>query len=641
MGIEGQYGKWLKQQYPKAFINTQKSGHGQNRQSARQSVNHLYIDLNAFLHKIPLHAFKSEKSICLSLFSCLTRVIKQYDVNKSIYIAMDGVAPVSKFFVQRLGREHKIMLDIRKNAVGQKSKGVVFTPYTRIMNQTALWLEYYAFKHLLRAKYAGLCMYIDSALIAGEGEHKILKHLRSLSTVAGGNKKFPSNRQQDLKQESVAIVGTDSDIYVQLMMNSQLLDRFSDVYFDNPTMFPDKSTLGRFSLKSFKQELAIDMRNKCQNPIDSDSLLKDFAALSLLVGNDYLPKVRGLKINSLYDGYIKFRNQKDSVQQQLRVWDAKKQCFNIQHLKTICTIVSKSFSKYALEKLRFVGPQAEEDSIEEELEVEDNVTIDLEDSPPSDTDNDEQEALSNLPAEEDDDQNNDMNNQQSQSNPLDVIDDACLLTNYIKDNKLWYKPDLPAYLQGLNFVGKVMSTGQVPCNSFEYRPRMGISLLDIIECQDMKAKECNTRQKLDGLNHVMGHVALIPFIPLVTDHLFDSGQAKIAIKLTQTLMSRMQTDGVDYSDGTLPAELLSKTLVEVSEQFSDSDSLHCKSHYGILKFTRKWSKDNGKLVNMPSNVPVPKVVFEDNSQSLEAIYIQGDSHNIYRQELLSKYNNKA
>ncbi|KAI3631755.1 hypothetical protein MIR68_010228 [Amoeboaphelidium protococcarum] len=639
MGIEGQYGKWLKQQYPKAFINTQKSGHGQNRQSARQSVNHLYIDLNAFLHKIPLHAFKSEKSICLSLFSCLTRVIKQYDVNKSIYIAMDGVAPVSKFFVQRLGREHKIMLDIRKNAVGQKSKGVVFTPYTRIMNQTAQWLEYYAFKHLLRAKYAGLCMYIDSALIPGEGEHKILKHLRSLSTVAGGNKKFPSTRQQDLKQESVAIVGTDSDIYVQLMMNSQLLDRFSDVYFDNPTMFPDKSTLGRFSLKLFKQELAIDVRNKCQKPLDSNSLLKDFAALSLLVGNDYLPKVRGLKINSLYDAYIKFRNQDSSVEQQQRVWDAKKQCFNFQHLKTICTIVSQSFNKYALDKLRFIGPQAEEYQIEEELEVEENVTIDLEDSPPSDTDNDDQEVFSNLPADEDDDLNNDMGSKQS--NPLDLIDDACLLTNYIKDNKLWFKPDLQAYLQGLNFVGKVMSTGQVSCNTFEYRPRLGISLLDIIECQDMKARECNTRQRLDGLNHVMGHVALIPFIPQVTDHLFDSGQAKIAINLTQTLMSRMQTDGVDDSDGTLPAELLSKTLVEVSEQLNDSDSLQSKSQFGILKFTRIWSKDNGKLAIVPSNISVPKVVFEDDSQQLEAIYIQGDSHNIYRHELLSKFNNKA
>ncbi|KAI3631667.1 hypothetical protein MIR68_010140 [Amoeboaphelidium protococcarum] len=61
-----------------------------------------------------------------------------------------------------------------------------------------------AFKHLLRAKYAGLCMYIDSALIAGEDEQKILKQQRSISITNGG-RKTPSVGKQDLKLKAVVI----------------------------------------------------------------------------------------------------------------------------------------------------------------------------------------------------------------------------------------------------------------------------------------------------------------------------------------------------------------------------------------------------------------------------------------------------
>lgn len=198
-----------------------------------EDIKALYIDANCLFHpqcfKI-LELYKDLKDYDKLVKKMIKRIIDYIDylirfINPSdlVYIAVDGVAPVAKINQQRSRRFG--YANNYKHAVYQKYKipyndtwsNIVITPGTEFMHKLHLEIKkYYTNKIASNTdKAVTYKMIYDSYHTPGEGEHKILQHI----------KKYSNN-----DNKSIIIYGMDADLIFLAMaskMNSIYLLRES------------------------------------------------------------------------------------------------------------------------------------------------------------------------------------------------------------------------------------------------------------------------------------------------------------------------------------------------------------------------------------------------------------------------------
>ena len=93
---------FLKQSFPNAFVKLHKG----------QVLNfdHIYFDLNALVHRALRISDNEEKAIRL-LFSFLDRILKAFQPTQSVFLALDGPAPMAKLLTQRRRRLASVRFD--------------------------------------------------------------------------------------------------------------------------------------------------------------------------------------------------------------------------------------------------------------------------------------------------------------------------------------------------------------------------------------------------------------------------------------------------------------------------------------------------------------------------------------------------
>jgi len=259
MGIKD-YHKWMKATYPCAFSNYW-----------LPTYDNLYIDINFALHWSHYGA-KSEADIFRRLFFFLDKIIAEIAPSSSIIIASDGQAPLAKLLLQR---ERRVTISKTMTPSELKTSTLIFTPGTTFMDSLKQKLKPYFAKieHVYGVKthyYIGC---------HGEAELKIKRELM---------KNIDDDIATNVPNTHV-IVSNDADVIA--MFGALDESAYNRIFIFCDIKKPEIISMGSLMHNHFK---------KYGNHINSGL---DFTLISILLGNDYLPKLSYTNLDKLWDSY--------------------------------------------------------------------------------------------------------------------------------------------------------------------------------------------------------------------------------------------------------------------------------------------------------------------------------------------------
>ena len=282
-------------------------------------INNLYFDMNCLIHPCVRNIMKKypelvkkhnliqitkqydnediatdfEKEIYKEIDTYLDKLINFVNPDNLIYLAIDGVAPRAKMEQQRMRRFRSIKVNqMRKQILDKYNiEEVTFdtnciTPGTVFMLKLSNHLKEYIDK-----KYNELevSFYLDDSNNIGEGEHKILQHMK-----------------QYAKDKINCVYGLDADlIMLSLVSGCKTYLLRESVHFGKV----DMNKLLLFDVDKFSNCLFKDIKVKLESniepgsdddsfvEIEKDRIIKDYICLCFLIGNDFLPPLVAIDIN--------------------------------------------------------------------------------------------------------------------------------------------------------------------------------------------------------------------------------------------------------------------------------------------------------------------------------------------------------
>ena len=253
MGIKD-FHKWMKSQYISAFKTKWLS-----------SYDHVYIDLNFALHNCSYKA-KNINDIYERLYIFIDGVLHMTLPRVSLVLGADGPAPLAKLLLQRKRRLTK--------SRGQETidgvSSIIFTPGTQFMDTLESGLKPYT--DFIKKIYN-----IDILFEINNDDEAELKLKR---TMMKNIKLYPNN--------SHVIITNDADVIVMLMT------------------LPDLTKIYVYE-KGFQNSETISMGKLLLLHVEKVSCSfypnLDFSAMSIFMGNDYLPKINFITLEKLWASY--------------------------------------------------------------------------------------------------------------------------------------------------------------------------------------------------------------------------------------------------------------------------------------------------------------------------------------------------
>lgn len=255
MGIKD-YHKWMKENHPSAF-----------QHKWLDFYDHIYIDINFALH-YSYYGTKNQNQILYKFFSFIEKIMLLMHPRKTITIANDGAAPIAKLLLQRERRANSCRCD---DICDLESSSLIFTPGTEFMNTIQEKLEIFMKK--IKMIY---CIDIDYMIgCEGEAELKLKKKM------ADNNKKYPDDTH--------IIISNDADIIA--MFGTFDINSYSKIFICSNVKDIEIISIGKL----------MDNHTKKYGLTKNFGL--DFTLLSILVGNDYLPKIKFSDLSKLWNSY--------------------------------------------------------------------------------------------------------------------------------------------------------------------------------------------------------------------------------------------------------------------------------------------------------------------------------------------------
>ena len=247
--------------------------------SEKTTVDHLFIDSNCLLHVAAQHVFNygqnkrifypynflsfsdKEKLVFDLYFKKILELTHRVVPKKSLFIAVDGVAPVAKQLQQRQRR-----FIAAKSSEDAEFDSNSITPGTLFMFRLKKYMHH-AIKNALDLGLFGiqnLHVYFSSPNVPGEGEHKLLMYIRQNTKI---------------HNDSMCIFGPDGDLIMlclALSTNVQKLWLCREDFLD-----PFKYNL--VNISKLKEQVLTKMNG---------NNIYDFIVLGFLLGNDFLPRIK-------------------------------------------------------------------------------------------------------------------------------------------------------------------------------------------------------------------------------------------------------------------------------------------------------------------------------------------------------------
>ena len=323
------------------------------------------FDMNAILHTTLRRAKSADDAIKLC-YAKLHATLRHVPPGSAVLLAVDGPAPVAKIATQQ--RRRRKAYSKREAATPAKKQQVIsslaITPGTRFMQSFEAALIYFAYSELACYRARGLTFWVSGADVPGEGEIKLLGALRQIEaeraqrerarlarTAAryGASATSPaaeaSRAERPRQRPGVVLVGQDGDLVLQALtlraswqvsvlrdLPPSRDDRASVISLDNlcSNLGLGDANLGLGAANlSLGDDLGLGAANlglgvgpareggggttlegsAAQAAPAPDALAPplDLIALSCLMGNDYLPKVREANFERCWGAYTALR----------------------------------------------------------------------------------------------------------------------------------------------------------------------------------------------------------------------------------------------------------------------------------------------------------------------------------------------
>ena len=318
---------------------------------------HLYLDFNGAMYQVIKPEIKTDDTLILHILEYLDNLIKFFNIEQDddsfinnvtqLYIAIDGVPPRAKMVQQRDRRFHSICRKNKTNKINEqygnnKDKTNInnnidtnmITPGTVFMEKISKAIN----EHLsTKDMYKNIDVFFNDWSIPGEGEHKILQHLRRMPT--------PENTK-------TVIYGLDGDL-IMLSLASKIdnlylvreayeYGQYAIYHEGYPYLFLDMNCLK----KALIEELCVKMTKPFEyiTPIEISRFIDDYIVLTMILGNDFVPKTPwyGLSnkgYDALLNSYFEVHNGTEcSLNDELR-WLVNRENSKI-NIHMLCDIFS-------------------------------------------------------------------------------------------------------------------------------------------------------------------------------------------------------------------------------------------------------------------------------------------------------------
>ena len=289
MGVPS-YFKWIYDNH-RATLLSYKCPH--------KEVSSLYLDFNCLIHPACKERVGlNQKEMLQNVEKYFRAIVDFVKPTELIYVAVDGVVPVSKMEQQRKRRfrsaSDKIFLDSLKKKYDMKCDKNDFnmiSPGTTFMKKLDKML------HSLKFDTKVI---ISGSNVPGEGEHKIMEHIRSCEN-----------------EGPIVVYGLDADLIFLCLVNfkNQL------ILVRESTFFGAKSGQGYLYVKI--PELRLLLHNSLapkeqHSELDTSPYVQktmvDYAYMCFLHGNDFLPHIPSMLIREgaldiVIEAYKKIRSK--------------------------------------------------------------------------------------------------------------------------------------------------------------------------------------------------------------------------------------------------------------------------------------------------------------------------------------------
>lgn len=371
MGVPAFY-RWLSEKYPKIVQDVLEervnvcniNGNGAvtpllpmdwtGPNPAGLECDNLYIDMNGIIHPCS-HPEQgpqpqTEEEMYENVCQYVDRLVRAIRPRKLLYLAIDGVAPRAKMNQQRSRRFRAaqearelaaLESHVRQELVGSGQQvpeikkaawdSNVITPGTPFMLRLADFVRFYIRKRISQDKsWKNLRVIFSDASIPGEGEHKIMAHVRLQRAQPGYNPNTVHvlhGLDADLimlalatheahfyiSREEVLFGRKSQEMKEQRQLESGFLDAQKQL---DEKVGPDAMSLlinqnkplQRISIPILREYLAVEFAQllyprSLPFPPSLERLIDDFVFMCFFVGNDFLPHLPSLDIR---DGALDF-----------------------------------------------------------------------------------------------------------------------------------------------------------------------------------------------------------------------------------------------------------------------------------------------------------------------------------------------
>ena len=301
------------------------------------TTDNLYLDLNCGIHYccrevLKEHPYSKQKQNSIE-HRMIQNVVKYIEIlvkfsnpQELLYIAIDGPAPKAKMVQQRQRRfkkfyeRHQIEKIQAKHGIDTEKTEEwdtnCITPGTIFMDKLATYLKKSLPKNPL---LKNIKIIINDSNIPGEGEHKLLHHLKSNYQEYVSNNPDTESKT-DVKTHPINVIyGLDADL-IMLCISSQvpnILLLREAVEFNNTIHVKGYKFL-YLRIDRLKDNLISEIMYR----MDRDHLsaqqkkmiLDDYIFFSFLLGNDFIPhspslSIKGGGIDLVIDFYVRYYDE--------------------------------------------------------------------------------------------------------------------------------------------------------------------------------------------------------------------------------------------------------------------------------------------------------------------------------------------
>jgi 5'-3' exonuclease len=283
MGIK-YFFSWLKRTFPDYIniINVNDNEH-------KIDIDNFLVDMNGIFHyccqKVYCYgSFKNlenknklkktsskvkQNQLFEMICNYVDKLINLVRPNKRVVLAIDGVAPLSKICQQK-SRRFKSSIENDDGIFDSNS----ITPGTKFMDQLSKYIDWHLRKCVNSKKWGDLEIIFSSEKSPGEGEHKLVKFVRTYGDI----------------NESYMIQGMDSDLIMLALATHY--PKFH-ILRENPYRYENEYYY--INIQGIRDHITNALL--CDQSLLDDKIhINDFITMIFLTGNDFLPHLPTIEI---------------------------------------------------------------------------------------------------------------------------------------------------------------------------------------------------------------------------------------------------------------------------------------------------------------------------------------------------------